>query len=158
MEVVPDLPASLNEPKLFPQQLTDVDKASRDALAAISFIHHTGQAIYQLTQFITHPRQDLQGIHACINAILDMQGSANKTVLQQTSFIQHWSALTKRDMYLDASHKDFSVSTKRSLRCAPWTPGSLFGDKEKELSDECEQTAKSFNKQSPQKGNNETEQ
>ena len=150
MEVVPDLPASFNEPKLLVQQLTDVDKASRDALSAISFIHHTGQAIYQLSQFITHPRQDLQGIHACINSILDMQGSANKTVLQQTSYIQHWAALTKRDMYLEATHKDVTTSTKRALRCAPWTSGSLFGDKERELAEECEASAKAFNKQQPQ--------
>ena len=50
-------------------------------------IYHTGQAIYQLSQFITYPRQDLQAVHDCINAILEhkrgKQGLANKTMLQQ---------------------------------------------------------------------------
>jgi len=151
-EVVPDLPVSLNDPKLYPLQAGDLDRASRDSLAAISFIHHSGQAIYQLCQYITHPRQDLKGLHACINAILDMQGSANKTVLQQTAYVQHWITLTRRDTYLSALHKDVSVSTKRALRCSPWSSGSLFGDKEDTWADEFEKSAKSLPRQSPPRG------
>ena len=125
MEVVPDLPTS------------------KEALAAISFIHHTGQAIYQLSQFITYPRQDLQAIHNCINAILEhksgKQGSANKTVLQP-ALVNHYQ---KGFISLRGTQARF-ISTKRLLCCAPWTNGSLARDKEKELADECYHTAKSF--------------
>ena len=106
-------------------------------------IYHTGQATTNSTS--SSPTLDrIHRLYITVSMPSWNTRVANRDRPTRPCYNQHWSTITKRDFYLDAAHKHVSISTKRSLCCAPWTNGSLVRDKEKELADECYHTAKSF--------------
>lgn len=143
---VPTLPFSCNKPSLTPNTLSDVSSVIRDLLSSTSALFYFSQALAQLRAVQFHPRQNKEGLELCALALQQMQTTTIKQQIRVGGYLEAWSTLARRDVYLDSLTRQAADDFHRDLRHAPWmaTDTTLFGNKEETIATEYQENRKSF--------------
>lgn len=143
---VPTLPIKCNKPSLTPNTLTDVSNVIRDLLSCTSALFYFSQALAQLRAMQFHPRQNKEGLQLCALALQQMQTTTIKQQIKVGGFLEAWSTLARRDVYLESLTRQAADDYHRDLRHAPWlvSDTTLFGNKEDTIATEYQENRASY--------------